>query len=447
MNSLVVTERKWDRNYSIAELILNGKNLQTTNICPLLKSTRPNELELLYKTKAKYSLDHVESFVIRLFDAPKLFFPKIDGLNQQKNGLEKFIEKPIRNPFKDFLQRMVSFPDVGFEFLFYDRNRDKLRNFASLHDELEPITEFLDLLDRNKENLKETPKKFVHINKLLHENFWRGLFEKSEAKRREAMIGRILDYERKYFDYDNPPANFVDSLEMLEYAQKINKTSQAIAYSNERECATSFTLHASVLLSDEIMEKLFGYMEKDDTKLTILKFKELDLRGKVDYTMRDNFKNLFLKISEIKQDKKKKNKAFMILEAGNQYAVCMPVFDIVSRSLSMIDGDIHFGRNKGRGIFWNYEKNYPMKAKEIEQVFDNDPEAFRKSTEVASDIIDLKKLNTSDYNKKRRQYFLSCLNHQAIHLKRHTDKGTSEVYLNQILRNSELSPLRDLILN
>lgn len=445
MNSLIVKERRWDRNYSIAELILNGKTIQSTNITPLLKTTRPDEVDLLYKTKAKYSLDHVESFVVRLFDAPIIYFPKIDKLHQKKDSLEKFIDKPVRNPFETFLQRMVSIPDVGFEFLFYDRNREKIRKFASLHNELEPITEFLDLLDRNKENLKENPKKFVHVNKLLHNNFWQGLFEKGQAKRREAMIGRLLDYQRKYFDYDNPPANFVDSLEMFEFAERINETSQAISYSNERECATSFTLHSSVLLNDEIMERLFKYMEKDRNKLTILKFKELDLRAKVDYTMRDNFKKLLFTISDIK--KENKNKAFMMLEAGNQYAVCMPVFDLVSRSLSMIDGDINFGKNKGRGQFWDHSKNYPRRAKEIEQVFDNDPEGFRKSNVVASDIIDLKKLDNTTYNKLRRQYFISCLNDQAMNLKKHTEKGTSEIYLNQMLRNSELAPLRDLIIN
>lgn len=188
-------------------------------------------------------------------------------------------------------------------------------------------------------------------------------------------------------------------------------------------------------------------MENDDAKLTILKFKELDLRAKVDYTMRENYKNMLSKISEIKQNDKQKTRAFMLLEAGNQYAVCMPVFDIVSRAFSMIDGDINFGRNNGRGQFWDTTKNYPRRAKEMEQVFDNDPELFRQSNEVGNDILDLKNLQNTQYNKKRRQYFLASLNQQAVDLRRHTNEGTSEIYLNQILRNSELSPLRDLLLN
>lgn len=445
MNSLFVKERILDRNYSTSNLMLNGKIIQGTNISPLLKSSRPDEVDLLYKTKAQYTLEHVESFVVRLFDAPKIYFPKIDKINNRKDSLEKFIDKPIHDPFEVFLQQMVSIPDVGFEFLFYDRNRDKIREFATLHNEMNPLIDFLDLLEKNKKNLKENPKKFVHINKLLHDTFWRDLFARQEAKRREAMIGRILDYERKYFDYDNPPANFVDSNEMFEYAVQINETSQAIAYSNERECATSFTLHSSVLLNDDLMEKISEYLENDKTKLTILKFKELDLRGKVDYTMRDNFKTLLSKISEIKSDKQ--NKAFMVLEAGNQYAVCLPVFDLVSRSLTMIDGDVGFGRNNGRGQFWDSTKNFPRRAKEMEQVFDNDPEGFRQTNEVGNAIIDLKKLKTTQYNKVRRQYFLASLNQQAVGMKKHTIDGTSEIYLNQILRNSELAPLRDLILN
>jgi len=344
-----------------------------------------------------------------------------------------------------FLQQMVSIPDVGFEFLFYDRNREKIRDFATLHDELNPLIDYFDLLQKNKDNLKENPKKFVHVNKLLHDTFWQDLFARQEAKRREAMIGRILDYERKYFDYDNPPANFVNSHEMFKFAIQINETSQAIAYSNERECATSFTLHSSVLLDDDLIEKILQYLEKDKTKLTILKFKELDLRAKVDYTMRDNFKKILGKISEIKQDKK--NKAFMLLEAGNQYAVCLPIFDLISRSLSMIDGDIGYGRNGGRGQFWDSTKNYPRRANEMEQVFENDPERFRQTNEVGHGIVSLKNLKITPYNKIRRQYFLASLNQQAVEMKRHTIDGTSEIYLNQILRNSELSPLRDLILN
>src|SRR5439155_22064219 len=149
---------------------------------------------------------------------------------------------------------------------FYDRNRKKLGKFAELHTELEPLSEFLKLLERNKKAVGEERRKFVHINKLLHDNFWRDLFANDEAKRRVAMIGRILEFERKYFDYDNPPTNFVDSIEMFNYATRINETSQAIAYSNDRECATSFTLHSSVFLNDEIMERLFRYMEKDTVK-------------------------------------------------------------------------------------------------------------------------------------------------------------------------------------
>jgi len=270
-------------------------------------------------------------------------------------------------------------------------------------------------------------------------------FAINKSKRREAVIGRILDYQRKYFDYDNPPANFVNSFEMFEYAKQINETSQAISYSNERECATSFTFHSSVLLNEDLFGKILEFLDKDKTKLTILKFKELDLRAEVDYTMRDNFTHLLQKISEIKVDNK--NKAFMIMEAGNQYAVCLPVFDMVSRSLTMIDGDVGFGRNGDRGQFWDTDKNYPRRAKEMEQVFDNDPERFRHTNEVGYSIIDLKALKNTEYNKVRRQYFLACLNKQAIEMKKHTIDGTTEIYLNQILRNSELSPLRDLIIN
>ena len=445
MNSLIVKERIWDRNYSSSELVLNGKTIQCTNVSPLLKSTRPDEMNLLYMTKAKHRLEHVESFVVRVFDAPKIYFPKIDEIANKKNSLEKFIDKPSENPFETYLKQMVSIPDVGFEFLYYDRNRNKIHDFANLHDELRPIIDYLDLLDKNKKNMKDNPKKFVSINKLLHNSFWIGLFARKESKRREAMIGRILDYQRKYFDYDNPPTNFVDSFEMFKYAKRINETSQAIAYSNERECATSFTFHSSVLLNENLFNKILEFLENDKNKLTILKFKDLDLRTKVDYTMRDNFKRLLQKISEIKLGNK--NKAFMMLEAGNQYAVCLPVFDMISRSLSMIDGDISFGRNNGRGQFWDTDKNYPRRANEMEQVFDNNPERFRHTNEIGNEIIDLKELNNTEYNKVRRQYFLACINKQAIDMKKHTVDGTSEIYLNQILGNSELAPLRDLIIN
>ena len=396
-------------------------------------------------TKTKHLLEHVESYAVRMFDAPKTHFPKIDGIIERKQSLEKFIDTPILDPFEDYLKRMVSIPDVGFEYLYYDNSRDKLRAFANLHDELKPITDYLDLLDKNKKNIKDQPKKFVHLNAILHNNFWRDLFARSESKKREAMIGRLLDYQRKYFDYDNPPTNFVDSLDMFEYAKQINETSQAISYSNERECATSFTLHSSVLLNENLFAKILEFLEQDRAKLTILKFKELDLRAKVDYTMRENYKHLLEKITEIKRDNK--NKAFMMLEAGNQYILCLPVFDIVSRHLNMFDRDIGFGRNSGRGQFWDINKNHPRRAKEMEQVFDNNPERFRETNEIGNTIIDLKKLSNPEYNKIRRQYFLACLNKQAIQMKKHTIDGTTEIYMTQILRNSELAPLRDLIIN
>ena len=327
-----------------------------------------------------YDLDHVQSFVVRIFDAPEIYFPKIDNRN---HVLEQFLERPRQNPFGTFLENIVSIPDVGFEFLYYDKNRTRIRNFASKHEDFSPIVEYLDLLGRHKAN-SNTPQQFARINKTLHERFWQGLFERSEAKKREAVIGQILDYERKYFDYDNPPTNLIDSLESFGYAERINETSQAMAYSNERECATSFQFHPSILSDDEIVSKLIEYLRTDQTKLTILKFKNLDLRANVNYTMRGNFKKILTAISDIKVDNK--NKAYMLLEAGNQYAVCLPVFEIVSRAFSMIDSDVTFGRNSGRGQFWDSTANYPRKGAEMELVFDNDPESFRQTNEVANKI-------------------------------------------------------------
>lgn len=441
MNSIIIEERVWDRNYSTETVTLNGKTLLCPNISPLVKTIRPDEVDLLYRTKWMYALEHVQSFVVRLFDAPKIYFSKIDNRN---HALEQFLERPRQDPFGAFLNDVVSIPDVGFEFLYYNKNRKKIHKFASQHEDLSPIVEYLDRLDTHEAN-SNTSQQFARINKPLHERFWQELFERSEAKKREAMIGRILDYERKYFDYDNPPTNFIDSLESFEYAKRINETSQAIAYSNERECATSFQFHSNILSDEEIVSKLVEYLEADKTKLTILKFKNLDLRANVDYTMRSNFKRILATISDIKIDNK--NKAYMLLEAGNQYAVCLPVFEIVSRAFSMIDSDVTFGRNNGRGQFWDSTANYPRKGKEMEQVFANDPELFRKTNEVADRIDDLKALDTTTYNKIRRQYFLASLNQQATNMKKHIEDGTSEVYLNQMLRNSELSPLRELILN
>ncbi len=441
MNNIIIEERVWDRNYSTEAVTLNGKNLLCPNISPLLKTMRPDEVDLLYRTKGMYALDHVQSFVVRIFDAPQIYFPKIDNRN---HVLEHFFERPQQNPFDIFLENVVSIPDVGFEFLYYDKNRTKIYKFASQHKDLSPIVEYLDLLNKHKAG-SNTPQQFARINKTLHEHFWQKLFEKSAAKKREAIIGRILDYERKYFDYDNPPTNLIDSLESFEYAKRINATSQAIAYSNERECATSFQFHSATLSDEEIVSKLVEYLKTDKTKLTILKFKNLDLRAHVNYTMRSNFKKILTTISDIKIDNK--NKAYMLLEAGNQYAVCLPVFEIVSRAFSMIDSDVTFGRNNGRGQFWDSTANYPRSGKEMEHVFDNDPELFRQTNEVANKIGDLKTLDKHTYNKIRRQYFLASLNQQATNMKKHIENGTSEVYLNQMLRNSELSPLSELILN
>ena len=442
MNELLIKERIWDRSYSTGELILNGKTIQCTNISPLLKTTRPDEVDLLYMTKTRHLLEHVQSFIVRLFDSPKIYFPKIDNAH---NSIEHFMDGSKKNPFENYLDQMVSFPDVGLEYLIYDKNRNKIRDFANSHKDLKPLFDYINLLDTQKKNMKDAPKKFVNYNKSAHDNFWRELFSNNESRRREAMIGKIHDYQRKYYDYDNPPTNFVDSHEMFGYAKKINETSQAMAYSNKRECATSFTLSSRILLDDDLFGKILEYIKNDKNKLTILKFKGLDLRAKVDYTMRNNFKFLLKTISDIKFDNK--NKAFMMLEAGNQYVVCLPVFDIVSRSFAMIDNDISYGRNNGRGQFWDTNKNYPRRATEMEQVFDNNPEEFRRTNEVGHEIADLKTIPNKEFNKIRRQYFLACLNKQAMEMKTNTLAGTSEVYLNQILRNSELSPLKDLIIN
>jgi hypothetical protein len=446
MNPTLVTESSRDRSYRAAEVMVNGKTFKTPNVSMLLKATRPNELELYYHTKARYSAEYARTYVMRMHDVPNLLTPELRAIFETRKNFD-LEGKQARHPFEKFLGSHVGFPDCGLEYLYFENHgiQNRIRKFAEREPSLAPIVEYIKMYQLARGRVADR-KKFDAIKGDMHRNTWLDeIGSRQETKLREGIVGGFMKYESLWFDHDVNPCPLIDSKEMLELALELNLSGQNHSYANGREKSLYLLLHPSVLYDVEIVEAIVKALVQTKAKLIVLKFKRLDLRTNVDYIQRENFKRILEAIASIKA--KDKTKAFALWEAGNQFFIALPAFEMVSRSFGIIEGDVGFGRYSKRGSWWDGIKMWPRKEREATTWFKQNLTISQNHCVICEGFTDLALLSDDTYRRARRQCFMFDMNSKARLVRESIESNKSDITLNRILLYSELAPLHDLILN
>ena len=432
MDKIKVLQKDKDGFTTTSDLTWRNITIPTTNVFLLIRSSRPNELDLLIYEKTKYNFKHVDGCIIKLIDAPKLLYPTIDKLKNQTtlDGNEH------QDMFSKFRKSNFIIPDSSSDYLYKFREHydEKLLNAFS---DIMPIKNYIEMWRKNKNNTK-TKEGFKKIRKQLYDDLW--IDSKSITKKDTSlMLEQIMNREREYFGYGVP---FIpvctEEIEYIEKAKQTNEACQTISFTYEMECASMFIFTKSALKSDNVMAKYYDYIRRNTwATLNIVKFIGFDMHD-LDMDARQKYFEFMSEIAEIKEEHDKK--IFMLLEGGNQGYLSMQVMDIVSHSLTGIDGD-----SEGFGKYsvgnWYDEKLQITRPPHLAYKFVNKDHCDVCQTITKDDFSD------SILRTKRRKHLLYDLDKRASELCNAVQTKTVKLHMMKVLGNSEFAGFKEYLLN
>ena len=416
-----------------SDVSFKGITFQTTNMFPLIRTTRPNEMNMLMYEKAKHNFKHIDGCVIKFIHAPGVLFPLVDELNDNSKQQLTLDGTTYKNTFSKFRESNLIIPDPSSEYLYKFKEKYDTKLLEVFHD-VPRIQDYIKVYRRNKARV-EDQKLFKQVRRKLHDDFWL-VHNKTGEREMSKMLVQIMNKEFHYFGYGVPFTPVVTDKAYMERAIKNNEACQAIAYTQDRECSTMFVLHKNALKDDTIMKMYYDYVRNNNSTLNIIKFFDLDLHD-LDLRARKKYREFLSEIAEIKENNKKK--VFMLLEAGHQGYLSMEVFDIVSHSMTGFDNDIDFGK-KSLGYWWDERLMIPRPAEESFPIVDRD------HCDVCYSIKEPDFYNNS-INEKRRIHRLYDLDLVASRLCDSVKSQNTAFHMKQSLGNSEFSSFQEYLIN
>lgn len=441
-----ITETDRDRFARTTRTTINEKTILTPCFSPRLKKS-PNydELELFMRLRATQPTPYLGAYIIRLFNLKKLIDPRL-AWEHQTTLADSYVEET----FLKFRKNNVFFIDPALEYLFYTT---RMKNLASTPNLPEPILEYVEDSLRKKEEIPYRYYKNWH--RAHHSKFWHELDK--DRRTRNRMIGELLDYQMgRRADIAIPPVPLATNESLFDLAIAINRISRELAranYESVDRCATYFLFPSWILTRKEsikkyIMTKLVDYLKRTPAKLTILKFKYLNI-GQNRIVEREEIRKLLEQISRIRKAQPKR--LFMLLEAGIYASTLMTVgFDIVSTSLTTHDGDGGFSVEK-RGQWFDPKEMVPRSIEDTWTMYKNGEDnlpcycsACTRMSRVMEELTNYKSIDIDEWNMFRREHYCLTMNE----IMRQTDQAVEnrqiELFTEKLV-NSELALLKDLI--
>lgn len=437
-----------DRFARATKSTLEGKEILTPNFSPLVQSQ--NELDIyMNRILAQQNNQHLGTFVMRIFDANKLLLPLINIKNATNQRRLDGKTKPVPNVYKDFFEKTIPLIEPGTDYLDFEFHFEKFVKLAETVRFPRQVMAYLHLKNAKKKNCSQ--KAYNKWKEPAHRKFWYDLDR--ESRRLNDLITEYFDLEAKFETKTLvPPVPFVENEGMLDIAIRVNDMGKALAV-DRGECATYFLLSKSTLREKTILEKIVEYMERDQTILTMLKFKNLSLWNSECFDEREAFRDLMEAVAEIKRSKPER--LFMLLEGGFQ---CFPAasyaFDIVSSSLRLLDMDSAYGENKGYGGYFYEEKLLNAKYANIPEIMSNNDGSLPCPCSVCRGITydnvekelkyNGKKILVEEWSDLRREHNLFVMNDLMEVISRAIKEKQIEL-VRQKLTDSEISNLKTLI--
>ena len=417
------------------DLKIGQKKVMTPNFSLRLKNAE--ELDLLLRVKSRYSLNFLSTYVVRLFDSPRTLYQSIKALSHKQKKLGGGI---VEERFPSSLGRDVIFIDPALEYLYYDVE-NILRRITSLFFLPKILRDYAKAcLKGKKMRIKSDYRKW---REAYHRKFWNRIYE--DHSKRTRMIRDIQNLEiRNKADVLLPPVPIVTSSRMLDIALLMNERSRELAR-GKKESADYFLLRFDALRKDDIMNKIKQHIENaEDTRLTIFKFKYMNLNDEERALERTAYKTLLMELSFVAQHLE--NKAFMLLEGGNQiFPSALAGFDIVSSSFSGDKEDRHSRKTRSPFANW-YDPEYMIhrSREELIQIIQNNNGAVPCHCPICASPSAFLTSDFTEYNRNVKKHYIFSKESEMKEIFTAIEHKTTAMGVDKLQRSS-LKNLIDLI--
>jgi hypothetical protein len=393
------------------------------------------ELDLLLQLKRKYSLRFLSTYVVRLLDAPRSLHWKIKELSQKN-----LLGEAAKPDFPKSLQTDLIFVDPALEYLLYHAE-DTLSKFQSLFFLPKTVRDYA-LRCSNEQKVREK-KDFKKWQEAYHRKFWSDILDDEQKRTRLIRDFHELEIKNKA-DVLIPPVPLITSQTLLDASIKINEKSREFSR-GKKESADYFLLRIDAHRNDEIMDKIKQHIENsEDCRLTIFKIKNMNLNNEESTVEKNAFKSLLMELAFISSHVP--NKAFMLLEAGNQtFPSALTGFDIVSTSFNGDKDDRHSRIARSPYAKW-YDPEYMnyRSREELVQIKNNNGQnAIPCNCPVCLAPSFLTE-DQSEYNRNVKKHYIFCRNSEMKEIYDAIEKKTIGLAADKISR-SQLKNLVDLI--
>jgi hypothetical protein len=414
-------------------LKIGNKSIVTPTFC--LRPKNAEELDLMLRLKSEYSFGFLSAYVIRLIDLQRTIYPRIGSISQIN-----LFGQLIEDQFSSSLARDIILIDPALEYLYYDVE-DVLVRLSSIS--------FLPWNIRNYAKKCICEKKYREKGdyrkwrEAFHNKFWTEILENDAERTR--MIRDIQNTElRNKADILIPPVPFITSKRLLDAAILINQRSREIARGRS-ESADYFPLRSDMLRDEEIMNTIKKHIENSEAaRLTVFKLKYLNLNNEEKILEKNSYKSLLMELSFLSQHLR--NKAFMLLDGGNQLIPsAVTGFDIVSSSFNGDKEDRHIKNQRDVFAKW-YDPEYLIyhSRQDLLTILRNNQGVVPCHCPVCSIPSNYFAENFIEYNRSVKMHYLFCREAEMSEIYNAIERKTTAMGADKLQR-SQLKNLADLI--
>jgi hypothetical protein len=415
------------------DLRIGQKTIVTPNFSLRVKNS--DELDLLLRFKTKHSLNFLSSYVIRLLDTPRTLYHKIQTMAQTN-----LLGQSAESAFSSSLNNDLVIIDPALEYLHYHAE-DTLSKIVSLFFLPKTLRDYAQRCMKEKKVREK--KDFLKWQEASHRRFWTDIYEDDAKRMRFIRDFHTLEIKNKA-DILIPPVPLITSSHLLDIAISINDRGRELAR-DKRESADYFLLRTDILRDEDVMDRIKQHIENaEDTRFTIFKFKYMNLNSEERTREKSAYKSLLMELALISQ--RIENKAFMLLEAGNQvFPSALTGFDIISSSFNGDKEDRHIRREHSPFAKW-YDPEYMIfrSRDELMQIITNNGDVLPCDCPICITPSAFLTNDPSEYNKNVKLHYLFRRNSEMSEIFDAIKNKTVTMGANRLQR-SQLKNLVDLV--
>ena len=391
------------------------------------------------RSKRNHLLPHICGYVVRLTDAERILGRRIRG-NSQLDLHGHFVDDD------GFLKSSVSdliLIDPALENLYYVAHLSDFVLSQRIPVELVDYAMAYDEAKRKLAGRKTEQGDLRAWIEASHREFW-GRLQRNE-RRRARFIRDILVRERELgATVLIPPVPLITSHDLFELTKTINSRSSEISRLLG-ECAHAFMFRVEALRDSSLMDDLTECIGGAKARLTILKFKYMNLNEEDRIVERDRFRGLIQELDL--KSRMDSNRTFMLHEAGNQTFACAGRgFDFLSASFSVDREDRKMKRERNPwGKWYDPRSQIPLGREDFLEVCRNNGMRIPCDCPECLSITNPESLGLEEWNGYVKRHYLHSRNRDYTEVADAIQKGNVTAGTIDRLKDSMLKNLIELI--